>query len=45
MLVNLGGRGSCASTLEGREGMSEDDKMLLDYLEHVSCARVCCSTY
>jgi hypothetical protein len=27
-------------TLDASEGISEDDKMLLNYLEHVCCAEV-----
>jgi hypothetical protein len=43
--ITAGGWCIGPNTLEGRQGMSEDDKMLLDCLEHVSCARVCCLFY
>jgi hypothetical protein len=45
MLVNLGGLGVGPNTLDGHQGMSKDDKILLNYLEHVSCVAVCCLTY
>jgi hypothetical protein len=38
------GRNVGPSTLDDSEGVSEDDKMLLNCLEHVSHARVCCLT-
>jgi hypothetical protein len=47
MLVDLDGRGvellrgASPSTLDTSEGVSEDGKMLLNCLEHVSQVRVC----
>jgi hypothetical protein len=41
ILVDFGDQGD---TLDGCKGASEDDKILLNYLEHVSCARVGCLT-
>jgi hypothetical protein len=38
------GRNVGPSTLDDSEGVSEDDKMLLNCLKHVSHARVCCLT-
>jgi hypothetical protein len=43
MLVSLGDWNAGPSTLDDSEGVSEDDKML-NCLEHVSHARVCCLT-
>jgi hypothetical protein len=45
MLVNLGDRDGGPSTLDGCEGVPKDNKMLLNCLENVSCARVGCLTY
>jgi hypothetical protein len=45
MLVDLGARAVGPSTLGGSEGTSDNDKMLLNCLEHVSCARVYCLTH
>jgi hypothetical protein len=37
--------GGDPSTSDGCEGMSKDDKMLLNCLEHLSYVRVGCLTY
>jgi hypothetical protein len=51
VLPDLGDRGiemlrsEIPDTLDTSEGVSEADKMLLNCLEHVSRARVCCMIY
>jgi hypothetical protein len=44
MLVGLGDWNVGPSRLDDSEGVSKDDKILLNCLEHVSNARVCCLT-
>jgi hypothetical protein len=45
MLVTLGGRDIGPNTVGDSEGVFEDDKMLLNCLEHVSYVKVFCLTY
>jgi hypothetical protein len=44
MLVGLGDQNSGPRALDDSGSVSEDDKMLLNCLEHVSHVRVCCLT-